>query len=66
MNPLFVEVGALHLAEDHVLQDSLAAQICQPGNKDGQGPSATTAMITTRAMAGSLKVIRFEPPWRIS
>jgi hypothetical protein len=61
MNPLFVEVGALHLAEDHVLQDSLAAQ-----TKTAKGPSATTAMITTRAMAGSLKVIRFEPPWRIS
>jgi hypothetical protein len=36
MNPLFVEVGALHLAEDPVLQASLAAQSCQPGNKDGQ------------------------------
>ena len=41
------------LAENPVLQDYLAAQGCQPGNKEGRAPSATTAMITTRAMAGS-------------
>ncbi len=53
MNPLFVEVGALDLGRESRLQDYLAAQGRQPGNKEGRAPSATTAMITTRAMAGS-------------